>query len=64
MPKNGLAEEAISKPQECKVLHGPRTDRGRRNTKFNAVTLGLFAKHVVILFCDGEVSSFPVLGGL
>ena len=32
---------------------GPRTTRGRSNAKFNAVTLGLFAKHVVIPICDG-----------
>jgi hypothetical protein len=32
---------------------GPRTERGKRNAKFNAVTLGLFAKHVVIPVCDG-----------
>jgi len=31
---------------------GPRTERGKRNAKFNAVTLGLFARHVVILFCN------------
>lgn len=33
---------------------GPRTERGKRNTKFNAVTLGLFARHVAIPVCDGE----------
>jgi hypothetical protein len=33
---------------------GPRTERGKRNAKFNAVTLGLFAKHVVIPICDGH----------
>jgi hypothetical protein len=32
---------------------GPRTGPGKRNAKFNAVTLGLFAKHVVIPICDG-----------
>ena len=32
---------------------GPRTERGKRNSRFNAVTLGLFAKHVVIPVCDG-----------
>jgi len=32
---------------------GPRTERGKRHAKFNAVTLGLFAKHVVIPVCDG-----------
>jgi hypothetical protein len=33
---------------------GPRTERGKSNTRFNAVTLGLFAKHVVIPMCDGD----------
>ena len=32
---------------------GPRTMRGKRSSRFNAVTLGLFAKHVVIPVCDG-----------
>src|ERR1700758_612160 len=32
---------------------GPRTARGKRNSRFNAVTLGLFAGHVVISDCDG-----------
>jgi len=31
---------------------GPRTERGKRNARFNAMTLGLFAKHVVIPICD------------
>jgi hypothetical protein len=32
---------------------GPRTQRGKRTAKYNALTLGLFAKHVVIPICDG-----------
>jgi hypothetical protein len=32
---------------------GPRTDRGKHNSKFNAVTLGLFAKNLVIPVRDG-----------
>jgi hypothetical protein len=35
---------------------GPRTERGRRSSRFNAVTLGIFAKHVVIAGCDGDNS--------
>src|SRR5258705_4876087 len=35
---------------------GPRTERGKRNSRFNALTLGLFAKHVVIPICDGYKS--------
>jgi hypothetical protein len=33
---------------------GPRTERGKGTTKYNAVTLGLFAKHIVIPICDGD----------
>jgi hypothetical protein len=33
---------------------GPRTERGKNYSKFNAVTTGLFAKHVVIPECDGD----------
>lgn len=35
---------------------GPRTQRGKDLSKFNAVRTGLFAKHVVIPVCDGEGS--------
>jgi len=35
---------------------GPQTDRGKLATRFNAVTLGLFAKHVVIPIHDGRGS--------
>lgn len=33
---------------------GPRTERGKSNARFNAVTRGLFAKHIVIPICDGD----------
>ena len=33
---------------------GPKTEIGRRISRFNAVTFGLFAKHVVIAICDGD----------
>jgi hypothetical protein len=35
---------------------GPRTQRGKRTAKYNALTLGLFATHVVIPVCDGDGS--------
>jgi hypothetical protein len=31
-----------------------QSERGKRNSRFNAVTIGLFAEHVAILVCDGE----------
>jgi hypothetical protein len=40
--------------KNSKLSTGPRTERGKQNARFNAVTLGLFAKHVVIPFCDGH----------
>jgi hypothetical protein len=33
---------------------GPRSQRGKNVAKFNAVTLGLFAKHILIEICDGD----------
>jgi hypothetical protein len=33
---------------------GPRSQRGKNIAKFNAVTLGLCAKQVVIEICDGD----------
>ncbi len=46
--------EANRRNAECST--GPRTDRGKLAARFNAVTLGLFAKHVVIPTCDGDGS--------
>ena len=46
--------EANRRNAECST--GPRTDRGKLAARFNAVTLGLFAKHVVIPICDGDGS--------
>ena len=39
--------------QNSKRSTGPRTEQGKRIARFNAVTLGLFAKHIVIPICDG-----------
>jgi hypothetical protein len=39
--------------KNAKRSTGPRTERGKAIARFNAVTLGLFAKHVVIPICDG-----------
>ena len=43
--------EANRKNSKCST--GPRTARGKLAARFNAVTLGLFAEHVVIPVCDG-----------
>jgi hypothetical protein len=39
--------------KNAKHSTGPRTERGKSISKFNAVTLGLFAKHIAIPICDG-----------
>jgi hypothetical protein len=52
--KSVTAKKIEANRQNGKRSTGPRTDRGKRNAKFNAVTLGLFAKHVVISICDGH----------
>ena len=39
--------------KNAKRSTGPRTERGKSIAKFNAVTLGLFAKHGVIPIYDG-----------
>lgn len=39
-----------------KLSTGPRTQLGKRATRYNALTLGLFATHVVIPGCDGDDS--------
>ena len=39
--------------QNSKRSTGPRTKRGKRIARFNAVTLALFTKHIVIPICDG-----------
>src|SRR5207249_3119400 len=46
--------------QNSKRSTGPRTERGKRIARFNAVTLGLFAKHIVIPICDGYRSEKEV----
>jgi hypothetical protein len=39
--------------KNAKRSTGPRTERGKSIARFNAVTLALFAKHIVIPICDG-----------
>ncbi len=42
--------------QNAKRSTGPRTERGKKASRFNAVRTGLFSKHVVIPVCDGDRS--------
>jgi hypothetical protein len=51
--KTATAKKVEANRKNAERSTGPRTDRGKRNAKFNAVTLGLFAKHVVIPVHDG-----------
>ena len=52
-PKSVTPKKVEANRRNSKLSRGPRTERGRHIAKFNAVTLGLFAKHVVIPCCDG-----------
>src|SRR5271166_1843422 len=47
------AKKVVANRRNAERSAGPRTDRGKVAARFNAVTLGLFAKHVVIPICDG-----------
>jgi hypothetical protein len=52
--KSVTAKKIEANRKNGKHSTGPRTEHGKLNAKFNAVTLGLFAKHVVIPICDGD----------
>jgi hypothetical protein len=45
---------SLSQGLDAKHSTSPRTERGKLAARFNDVTLGLFAKHVVIPICDGH----------
>jgi hypothetical protein len=51
--KTVTLKKAEANRKNAKQSTGPRTERGKRNSRFNAVTLALFAKHVIIPDCDG-----------
>ena len=48
-----VRQEAFHRFANCFWL---RVSRPKGNARFNAVTLGLFAKHVVVPMCDGDGS--------
>src|SRR5271165_5257348 len=48
------AEKVVANRRNAGRSTGPQTNRGKLAARFNAVTLGLFAKHVVIPICDGH----------
>jgi hypothetical protein len=50
------AKKVEANRRNAKRSTGPQTDRGKLAARLNAVTLGLFAKHVVIPVCDGHGS--------
>jgi hypothetical protein len=57
MPKKALTEKTLAANRlNAQRSTGPRTERGKNYSKFNAVKTGLFAEHVVIPICDGEGS--------
>jgi hypothetical protein len=51
--KTVTAQKIEANRRNSKRSIGPPTQRGKLSARFNAVTLGLFAKHVVIAACDG-----------
>ena len=54
--KSVSPQKLAANRRNAKRSTGPRTERGKKASKFNAVTTGLFAKHVVIPQCDGYES--------
>lgn len=54
--KTVTEKKLVANRQNAQQSTGPRTDIGKSNARFNAVTLGLFAKHVVVPMCDGDGS--------
>jgi hypothetical protein len=52
-PKLVTPSKLEANRKNAKRSTGPRTERGKSIARFNAVTLGLFAKHVAIPICDG-----------
>jgi hypothetical protein len=52
--KSVTAKKIEANRRNGKRSTGPRTERGKLAARFNAVTLGLFATHVVIPTCDGQ----------
>lgn len=64
-PRDGIAmkqkmtvtdKKLAANRRNAQLSTGPRTVQGKDNSKFNAVTIGLFAKYVVIPMCDGQAS--------
>ena len=54
MPPRAVTSSKLEANREnAKRSTGPRTERGKSTARFNAVTVGLFAKHIVIPICDG-----------
>src|ERR1700756_2788353 len=52
--QNSKCQEDRNEPQQRHSVHRPQTERGKRNSSINAVTIELFAEHVAIPVCDGE----------
>jgi len=52
--KTVTAKQAAANRLNSQDSTGPRTERGKSNSKFNAVKSGLFAEEVIIPNCDGD----------
>ena len=53
MPKKTLTEKTLASNRlNAKHSTGPRTERGKNTSRFNAVKTGMFAEHLIIPKCD------------
>jgi hypothetical protein len=55
--KTVTTKKAAANRANAKFSTGPRTERGKRASRLNAVKFGLFSEELVIPLCDGEEAS-------
>jgi hypothetical protein len=55
--KTVTPKKVAANRNNAKLSKGPRTERGKRVARLNAVKFGLFSEEVVIPGCDGEEAS-------
>jgi hypothetical protein len=52
--KTVTSKKVAANRANAKFSTGPRTERGKRAARLNAVKLGFFSEELVIPLCDGE----------
>jgi hypothetical protein len=55
--KTVTTKTAAANRANAKFSTGPRTERGKRASRLNAVKFGFFSEELVIPLCDGEEAS-------